>query len=1656
MKSSAIHIENKVPWLFALLAVMAVFLVASSARAACYQTQAAADAAGVTTVRIFGSIYTAGMDPTTGAPLPPPGAGAISGAQVMVQNMEEGGAFECYASVSGNTYEAFVPVGEEFVVMFSAPGHDVTSREFVIPAVGAADMMQDAFIPPRDPVTGELPRGNALIYVHYDNYINSEDDFPVDPAFPGAHLYVFDEDGNFEQEGVTGTQTAADMPPLFGPDIQGLYFFRNLKPGEHHVMVDPGGTAPRDGAGNPIMDCHVDPATSGYFLLTTEEGTQCWEIVLRPNDPGTILGGYLAWFAVVENIGPLPAVAAAPANSAGPAAGLPVIPTTASISGTLWDADGTDPAEVIDNHEVPQICYYEHQGQLFIDFNTGYHPDFGQIGTTVPGTTPDPNAPEDCVWPNVTTDRGYLILWDAESVTPVPIATVLADPVTGTYQFDNVPPGAYKIFAVDWPDDYIWVEGQVTVQPGVNVTNMDFYIPRFFARLNGHVVNDTTGATLDNIKVNLRTKDGGVWKSEITAPGTSAVGGEPLRPGYFNFDELAEIEVTAYLDVDYHTMPSNLRGVIDTQTLCFDDMSTTPPTHICKNYDLSTRDIGWFTANYRTELHLEEIPPTEGYIIGSVFNDHLSYDATTGTWHGNGVLDEKEDRLLSKVTVNLIDSTGAVVATTETGYFTEDRAVAQGHIRPYTPKGFILTPEPPYNVGDLEVDEWGGIFKGERFGQFEFRGVAPGNYTVQIVVPAGFSPSPAGTDSQAITVVGGQRNNVDFGVNTLVPLAGEIEGGVFDDVFIDNNHQSILWLEKQGIVGAPVGIYDHFGYFLGRGFMGNPLCYSPQPPASIGGRVCPAGEPLGQKPEIERRAAPGVHIYLGNDPAIPGYNPDYVPLALNYTFGQGQFKFEADWSHLPVAFVQLPGPGGGAQPGILPANGPVIVGGNPLALNNAQTRGTGRYLPAVYNANGGYDLQFTGGRKNLKGKLAKKAKGNKNLKISKKDRQRFLRNKKALMGGLCGANAARKQKKAVPNGATTPYVITGTNFGDAQGHSTVSLSGQELPVTAWSDTSITVQIPETAVPGPMIVATTHGISNSIDVTLADFTTTPAWEAYLAARTVYVDAAAVEGAGDGSAASPFATITEALNNLPVDRPVYVMVAPGSYNENVRINESDIRIIGTGPFESMIDGLRIDTMNPLGISPQGDYTGTAGPTFYIGAGGMNGSVSNIMISGFTITGGTPGEDGPGGGIFADYGNTNLDINNSIISENGGEYGGAIWMHKSNHNVRIWSNMMSDNGNFGGYSGGISINDEPEYGPAEPTLDHTFDDKLYSTPPGTYAIFNNLIYHNYSPDYGGGIALYEVKDHLNVYGNVLMENRSDDHGGAIFFEDTGPVDLYDNVILRNYATDDGGGVSFEDVGDDISTVKVYNNLIAENIADDRSENRARGGGLAFDDTLYAEVYNNTITGNIVAGTFDPTGGAIDSERHGHEYDATSASPKPPYFSDVKVYNNIIWNNYRLFYKLHTNVGEDFDYTQGTDYVWTIDNIHVDNPALNQPWETDKNSESLSLVKYNDLNGPLFSSGTAPGREYNINQDPVFVDPANLDWHILNTSSPVVGKADFTKAPFNDIELIDRTGDCKADMGAYEHRTTPINVIRIPTELLGLIDMPVPGTTTLHPDAP
>lgn len=1398
------------------------------------------------TATIGGNLYVGAAGPD-GRPLFAPDTAPASGASVMVQDMETGDVVT-YGAVSGNSWTASVPAPGEYVVMFVATGCDQTSREFSVQP--GQNLSKDAYLPPLD-----LPAASLLVYSFKDDYINGEDDFPIDPPLNGVTFILTDEEtGREVARGVSGSSPT--LPPD-GTPSDGYYYFTGLKPGKYEITVDMS-SMPQAASGR------------GWYQTSSIEGGPGWEVDLYPGDPGTAIGvgGYLAWFSFIERLGQLP-----------PSAGV------GSISGVLKDADGNWFADEPFNPANPYVTPNDYvlNGLVVLSPN-------GNTGSTAP------------------------------------IATAEADPATGAFTFNNVPPGNYKLFITDLPLEYIWAEQQVTVPPDTPVTGVEVFAPRWFARVNGYVTDDKTGAPIAGAKVNLRLEDGSIWKEAFTDAN-----------GRYNFNELEEVEILGTVDVE---PPAGYRGLRDVAT----------------NFSLMTRTIQWYTFNYRADLQLERIPPVTGDIAGFVFYDNVGPDsgeptASARRWVNDGVYAPKDERTMHGVRVELLDASGNPVldslgnpVAASTGATDEASLIAQGWFQPYT--------WPP--------DEFGGVFKNNLPGYYEFRDLAPGPYKVRVVPPAGFSQAGAG--EYDATVATGALAALNIGVSTQAPLAGEIEGGVFDDINLDSEPLSLLFDEKAPVTGAPVGFYDHLGYFLGSSSMGSSLCYG-------GSTVCPHAMPPTEKPEIERRLASGVHIFNGNDPALPGYNANYESFAFPYSFGQGKGRFEADWSLLPTAFNGL-GVAMLANAQVMPANAPVING---ITQLQASMPGYPEYVLAAADMGQGFA-------------------------------------KIPFMLAATGAPAVTAPPKIL-------YRVVGANFGDRQGFSTISVFGFKLQVQSWSDKQIDFLLPPNVIGGPVVVAGPTGISNPVRLGAA---AAPAVETFMAARTVFVDASKTSQ-GKGTLANPYGTITEALNHLPSATPRFVVVAPGTYNERIRIAASNVILMGSGAQTTVIDGLK---------APSG-----RGSVITIGSGGTGGGVSNVMISGFTIKGGST-QDGFGAGVFGDYGNDGVDINNSIISGNGGTYGGGIWLHKSNHNVNIWSNIIASNGNIEGYGGGISVNDEPAYGPASVEPDHTLDDHNPGPPPGNYFIYNNLVFHNYSPDYGGGISLYEVKDRLNISGNMIMENMSADHGGGIFFEDTGPVDIGGNLFLRNYASDDGGALCFEDVADDISKIKIYNNLFAENIADDRGENTARGGAVSFDDSLQAEVFDNTFAGNIVAGVYEPRGGAIDAERNGHEYASVA-----PGFSNPKIYNNIIWGNRRLKYAMPHRRGKEggTDYRWGINYVWAPDSLHVDNPALQSEWQSQNNSESFSSVDHNVISG-----GYAKGAG-NIDSDPMFRNSSGFNWH-LSAGSPAIDAAPAASSAKTDLERLSRvpSANGNVEIGAFEFKLPQPHVLRIPTGILGAIKMP------------
>ncbi len=159
------------------------------------------------------------------------GATPIIDAQAMVQNQHSGGAVVIFGTmglgVDGNCWEATIPDTvtpgtpdvSDLIVMFSAPGHDSTSREFtwdatmgefthpkqtggVVGVNAEATGAQDAYLPPLD-AAGNLPTANLLHFVFYDEFTNGSPD-GVDLGLNGVEVSVIDEDGTVVATGITG------------------------------------------------------------------------------------------------------------------------------------------------------------------------------------------------------------------------------------------------------------------------------------------------------------------------------------------------------------------------------------------------------------------------------------------------------------------------------------------------------------------------------------------------------------------------------------------------------------------------------------------------------------------------------------------------------------------------------------------------------------------------------------------------------------------------------------------------------------------------------------------------------------------------------------------------------------------------------------------------------------------------------------------------------------------------------------------------------------------------------------------------------------------------------------------------------------------------------------------------------------------------------------------------------------------------------------------------------------------------------------------------------------------------------------------------------------------------------------------------------------
>ncbi|MFA5031624.1 MAG: T9SS type A sorting domain-containing protein [bacterium] len=219
---------------------------------------------------------------------------------------------------------------------------------------------------------------------------------------------------------------------------------------------------------------------------------------------------------------------------------------------------------------------------------------------------------------------------------------------------------------------------------------------------------------------------------------------------------------------------------------------------------------------------------------------------------------------------------------------------------------------------------------------------------------------------------------------------------------------------------------------------------------------------------------------------------------------------------------------------------------------------------------------------------------------------------------------------------------------------------------------------------------------------------------------------------------------------------ILVAPGTYNENVAFSKDGIKLVSEG-------GATVTEIHGTGYVTINAATGC-------------GTDSNSLIQGFKMTGGTGGMDGEGGGLR--FWNSHMKVKNNIFTDNEANEGAGVYLERSNAIIEsclIYNNdALAKKGKDG---------------------------------------------EKWSDGNGAGIYSFASdKDYTPIFrGNTIINNfaggkgNMSNGGGGIAVIRTGAI-IENNYIVGNTATYGTGGIAIFEQGE-THTLTIRNNTIKNN---------------------------------------------------------------------------------------------------------------------------------------------------------------------------------------------------------------------------------------------------
>jgi hypothetical protein len=713
---------------------------------------------------------------------------------------------------------------------------------------------------------------------------------------------------------------------------------------------------------------------------------------------------------------------------------------------------------------------------------------------------------------------------------------------------------------------------------------------------------------------------------------------------------------------------------------------------------------------------------------------------------------------------------------------------------------------------------WNQVKDGVFDGGWAFEGLAPGKYIVEVVPPAGYQvikeedqntdegddytqlvppPPCAGPthtvndprnpfhdqsrplcDSRLVTVREGFNAGAEFFLMTdnAVPPPGLLRGLLVDDLILQLNPGSPLYVEKRGIPNTPVGILDYAGNEITRVYSDADGYWEVLLPSTYTA-LCP----------IPSGICPGMYQVVGNypgDPANPDpkWNPNYGSLRLMFDVWPAKTTY-ADVALLPTtAFI--PNPSNGFLDPVrcdLPTDTPDV-----RALS--QPYGSAVTPGSFVISGAGFGAPQATGQVTLDGTA---------LPVSSWTDTAITISMSALAFSTPGPHqllVTNSSGRTSLTGITFHVLGTGYNppqkhVGTGQPYATI-----EAALDAAADGDLILVHPGTYYETLILDENAKLQGYGPGATVIDgrfFNFGGMSPQQFQAK---VNAVSFDGPGSVSPGS------HNVNLVPMGQVLTVLADDGEFGASYRTQIDGFAIRG---------GSQVRGNVPVGAN-------IAGGGIYAHAYARNMVISNNLVqtnsglSGGGIILGQAYTANPDAGNAFDNQNDSIRIHHNRVLNNGSfRLAGGLGLFNGAENYQIDHNEICANYSAE-YGGGIS-----NFG---------FNSGL---------IQDNVIRYNGAFDEGGGLmiggeqalqpnAVSPGTGGIVVERNLIQANVSNDDGGGIRLLQPvdGAIRIVNNIIADNLASDTGGGISLDDALD----VRIINNTITKNISTGTAEDADR----------------------------------------------------------------------------------------------------------------------------------------------------------------------------------------------------------------------------------------